>query len=140
MQWHRVATGKVREGLRLLETEHYEAAVNAFSDAVLYDPNYARAYRRRAEAYRKLGRLDAAEADEVKATELGDSGIDTEGIIRAGGFEILIGGGLVLGGIIGTVYSYTAAEPGGTYYVFWGLIVFGAVGIFKGLAKKYGNG
>ena len=140
MQVRRAATAKNREGLTLLKTEHYEAAVNAFSDAVLYDPDYARAYRSRAEAYRKLGRLDAAEADEAKARRLGASGIDTEGKVRAANWEMVIGGLIAVGGIIGTVYTFVAAEPGGTFYVFWGAIVIGTVGFFKGLAKNHWEG
>ena len=50
----------------------------------------------------------------------------------------LVIGGLMCGiGILITAGSYMSASSGhggGTYVVTWGLIVFGAIRIFKGLA------
>ena len=48
---------------------------------------------------------------------------------------ILIGALWMAGGIIATVIGYSAAAPGGSYFIFWGAIIFGAVDIFRGMAK-----
>ena len=46
-----------------------------------------------------------------------------------------IGGGLIFmtGGAILTAVTYEAAEPGGTYFVFWGAIGIGALSFIGGL-------
>jgi hypothetical protein len=50
------------------------------------------------------------------------------------GFIVLgIGAGITLG-------TWTAAAPGGSYWVMWGLIVGGLVGVFRGLYRKVKSG
>jgi hypothetical protein len=64
---------------------------------------------------------------------------NTGGGSGAGTTNIVIGG-LMLGiGILITVGSYSAASSnpnGGTYVVTWGLIIFGAIRLFRGLAQR----
>jgi hypothetical protein len=52
----------------------------------------------------------------------------------AGG-DLAIGFALVLLGLGVTAVTYAAAEPGGTFLVFWGPAVFGAWRILCGVAK-----
>ena len=47
--------------------------------------------------------------------------------------DMLVGGLWCLGGIAVTVLTYSAASGGGTYFVAWGAIVFGAIQFFRGL-------
>jgi len=50
------------------------------------------------------------------------------------GFIVLgIGAGITLG-------TWTVAAPGGSYWVMWGLIVTGLVGVFRGLYRKVKSG
>jgi len=50
--------------------------------------------------------------------------------------EILIGVICIIVGLIITGVSYNAAEGGGTYYIFWGLIIYGGYRLIKGLAHS----
>ncbi len=55
---------------------------------------------------------------------------------RLEGLGMMIGGGVL--GLIGigiTVLSYSAAGPGGTYIVTYGLVIAGAIGFFRGLIQ-----
>ena len=50
--------------------------------------------------------------------------------------DILYGSLWLIGGLIITLATYSAASSGGTYVVTWGAIVFGAAQLMKGLANK----
>ena len=41
----------------------------------------------------------------------------------------------VAGGTLATVATYSAASEGGTYFIFWGAIVFGAIDFLYGLFR-----
>jgi len=45
---------------------------------------------------------------------------------------VLQGFGLIVLGIIITAIGYNMASPGSTYFVFWGLILWGAIAVFRG--------
>lgn len=46
-------------------------------------------------------------------------------------------GGLICGvGLVITFVTYSAAINGGTYFIAWGAIIFGAVRLFKGMANR----
>ena len=49
--------------------------------------------------------------------------------------EIITGVVFAAGGGIITWITYEAASDGGTYFVFWGLIIYGIYKIFKGLVR-----
>ncbi len=57
-----------------------------------------------------------------------------------GGKKLITGGILwTVGGIVATVVSYSAAASnsgGGTYYLFWGAVIFGLYDLFRGIAQK----
>jgi hypothetical protein len=51
--------------------------------------------------------------------------------------NMLVGGLVCIGGILVTVLTYSiASSAGGSYFVAWGAIVFGAIQFFRGLAAK----
>ncbi len=54
---------KYLEGLRHLQMDEYEEAVEAFSEAISIKGTHVLAYKRRAEAYGYLGKKDEEEAD-----------------------------------------------------------------------------
>jgi tetratricopeptide (TPR) repeat protein len=56
--------------MRLYNSQDYEGAVAAFTEAIGVDPNDVAAYRLRADAYRRLGREEEAEVDSRKIAEL----------------------------------------------------------------------
>lgn len=64
---------------------------------------------------------------------------DNESERKGGGWGIGCGIVLLLGGGIMTLVTYLSAEPGGTYFVFWGAMVFGALAIIGGLMTKGGK-
>lgn len=48
--------------------------------------------------------------------------------------KIILGGiGWIIAGLVITGITYSAAKPGGAYYVFWGLCIYGAYRLIKGL-------
>jgi hypothetical protein len=49
--------------------------------------------------------------------------------------NMLIGGGFFLAGLIVTIATYSAASAGGTYYLCWGAIIFGAIQFIQGLIQ-----
>ncbi|MEX0998370.1 MAG: zinc ribbon domain-containing protein [Thermodesulfobacteriota bacterium] len=49
--------------------------------------------------------------------------------------EVTVGIVILLVGIALTWITYEAASGGGTYFVFWGLIIYGGYKILKGLAS-----
>jgi tetratricopeptide (TPR) repeat protein len=57
------AVSKFSEGMRQLQAKDYEQAVEAFTSAINTFPQFEPAFRLRAEAYRSLGRDQAADAD-----------------------------------------------------------------------------
>ena len=59
----RAAFSKAYRGRRLLNAGGYEAAIFACTEAIELDPNNTEPYRIRAEAYKRLGRDNEAEAD-----------------------------------------------------------------------------
>jgi len=64
-------TSKKGVAVRLHNSQDYEGAVAAFTEVIGLDPNDEGAYRLRANAYRRLGREEEAEADLQKAAEIG---------------------------------------------------------------------
>lgn len=49
--------------------------------------------------------------------------------------EVVVGVAMLLIGIALTWITYGAADGGGTYFVFWGLIIYGGYKIIKGLTS-----
>ena len=48
--------------------------------------------------------------------------------------KMILGGvGWIIAGLTITGITYSMAEPGGTYYVFWGLSIYGAYRLIKGI-------
>jgi hypothetical protein len=60
----------------------------------------------------------------------------SEASAKPGGTEMVLGGLLCVGGILGTIASYTAAGPGETYVVLGGAIIGGAILFLRGLSKR----
>jgi hypothetical protein len=52
---------------------------------------------------------------------------------RRGLIQMLIGLAMVIVGLLLTGLTYMAAEPGGRYVLFWGLVIFGGWNVLKGL-------
>lgn len=50
--------------------------------------------------------------------------------------DIMYGSLWLVGGLLITIVTYSAASGGGTYVVTWGAIVFGAIQLIKGLANQ----
>jgi uncharacterized membrane protein YvbJ len=49
--------------------------------------------------------------------------------------EIVAGAIMLLIGVVLTWITYEAASGGGTYFVFWGLIIYGGYKVIKGLTS-----
>ena len=60
----------------------------------------------------------------------------TEAIREAGKKNMLYGALWCTGGIVVTVVTYSTASGGGTYFVAWGAIVFGAIQFIRGLMQS----
>lgn len=54
---------------------------------------------------------------------------------KTGVTNMLVGGGFFILGLIVTLASYSAASSGGTYYLCWGAIIFGAIQFIQGLIQ-----
>lgn len=54
---------------------------------------------------------------------------------KTGITNMLVGGGFFVLGLIVTIASYSAASSGGTYYLCWGAIIFGAIQFIQGLIQ-----
>jgi len=67
--------------------------------------------------------LEAAERESKRAAR------------RAGRRDLVIGAVLVAAGASLTWYSYARAAPGGTYFVLWGAILFGAYRLLIGFLR-----
>lgn len=51
--------------------------------------------------------------------------------------KMILGGiGWIAAGLVITGITYSIAEPGGSYYVFWGLSIYGAYRLIKGVYYK----
>jgi len=46
------------------------------------------------------------------------------------------GGFWCLGGLVATFIGYSASAPGGTYMIWWGAIVWGAIEFFRGRTAR----
>lgn len=57
-------------------------------------------------------------------------------ILAAHDKEILYGGIICLVGLVVTIWTYTSTLNGGTYFVAWGAIIFGAIRFFRGGSDK----
>jgi hypothetical protein len=55
---------------------------------------------------------------------------------KAGRTQMIIGGLLAVAATIVTIVTYANADPGDTYFVWWGGIVFGLILFFQGLAAS----
>jgi len=60
----------------------------------------------------------------------------SDAVRAASNRNMFIGGLWCVGGIAVTAITYTAASGGGTYFVAWGAIVFGAIQFIRGLAAR----
>ena len=141
----RQANDRMSEGTRLLQVEDYEEALSCFDEVIGLDPGRAtemRAYDLKAEALWKLGRVEQAQASEQILETLRQPamrGDEAGGEIRGElleekhhGRDMLIGGLLLVGGGIATLVTYAAAAPGETYFVFWGVMLVGAIQLLRG--------
>jgi hypothetical protein len=56
---------------------------------------------------------------------------------RKAALKVMLTGGLVCGiGLLITIGTYAAAsDGGGTYFIMWGPVIFGAIQFFKGLGQ-----
>lgn len=50
--------------------------------------------------------------------------------------KFLIGLGILIVGVCLTIYSYLSAQPGGTYPIYWGLVLAGIFGFINSVKKK----
>ena len=57
---------------------------------------------------------------------------------EAGNKNMLYGALWCVGGLLVTILTYSAASDGGTYFVAWGAVIFGAIRFFKGLFQRLG--
>ena len=82
-----------------------------------------------------LGRQLAAERTIQAARDLEDLAAYAVEIRRAGLRNMAIGGVVCVAGLVitGVTFSAAASSGGGSYIVFWGAIVFGAIQFFRGL-------
>jgi hypothetical protein len=55
---------------------------------------------------------------------------------KAGRTQMIIGGVVAVAATIVTIVTYANADPGDTYFVWWGGIIFGAILFFQGLAAS----
>lgn len=53
--------------------------------------------------------------------------------------DMLIGGLWMVGGIVVTAVTFSAASGGGKYVIAWGAIIFGGIQFFTGLARSLQN-
>ena len=119
---------KFSQGQQLLRSGDYQAAVQAFSVAIILDPNHRSAYFRRAEAYRHLGLVEQANADLERA----------EFLMPATRQEADVSGGAFVGGMVGGIIGGVGASfgslflLGGDCWTGWCLIIFSPVGGFVG--------
>ena len=130
-------------------------AISAFTEAISFEPSvFVAAYRGRAEAYQSLGRHEKALADRnviasiPRARPAATRGpdVESEEFIRrmsaerdekrkSGIQEMVIGALFLVGGSIATIVSYNSTAPGGTYFVWWGAMLFGGFDLIKGFLK-----
>ena len=66
------SVAKNSEGLRLEQSGDYEGAVQAFTQALIRNPESAAGYRNRAEVFRRLGREAEAQVDLEKAKAIAE--------------------------------------------------------------------
>lgn len=50
--------------------------------------------------------------------------------------KIIIGFLWICAGALLTIFSYSAAEDGGTYFIFWGLCIYGLIIVIQGLKEE----
>ena len=67
----------------------------------------------------------AIERDEQQRREATNQGI----------IAMFLGIALFIAGIVATVWSYSQTNPGGSYFVFYGLVIAGAGVFLGGIAK-----
>lgn len=142
------------EGQRLLMAGENGAAVATLTEALKLNPNMLNTYRNRAEAFRRLGReseaaADIAQADALQNTarskqdawrqqNVGYMGRDgaAEPEKKSGSAAVGIGLLMIVGGIVATIVSYASTAPGGTYTVWWGIVVVGIITLIRGMASS----
>ena len=135
---------KLSEGVQLLQEEDFEGALACFDQVIALEPSLPvqiRAYQNRTDALWKLGRTEEARASGETAESLQPPALSAaigsgEEEESGGGMHMLIGGLFFLGGLIATIYTYTSAAPGGTYSIYWGAMVIGAIQFVWGLSKS----
>jgi hypothetical protein len=54
----------------------------------------------------------------------------------SGGIGVLLGIAMIIGGIVATMVSYSGANPGDSYTIWWGISVVGVIVLIKGLMKS----
>ena len=77
--------------------------------------------------------LDQASASAVVQAVQNFNAAFAKAVKSAGGRNALFGALWCVGGTVVTVATYEAARGGGTYFVAWGAIVFGAIQMLRGL-------
>ena len=137
-QTGRTSTDLSVEGERLLRNGEYAAAVEALTDALRANPNHQRVYELRASAYSYLRQYELAENDRKISEKISNSGRiipsrKEENLENPHVRRMLIGLLLVVGGGFLTLVTYNAAAPGGTYFVFWGAMIWGGIIILRGV-------
>ncbi len=131
--YHSDAASNFSEGLRLLRTGDYQAAVQAFSAAITLDPDHWTAYFRRAEAYRNLGMVKEARGDLARAEFLmaavRQEGEESRTSSDCGGADTP--GGAGYGCIVGAVVGIAAGLLCFYVAIIW-MPLFGIVGAIFG--------
>ena len=127
------------EGVRLFQAGQYQAAIEAFSAALEIDPRFEAAYRCRAEALRRLGRLEEAHADLLKAEpiKLAWQQVAIEETVEKGSISIpfvatatpVVAASLLSG--VRALMLFRPDAPVASFYLFWvagvGLALIGLV-------------
>ena len=135
---------KLAEGTRLLQEEDFEGALACSDEVIGLNPSataQVRAYEQRTVALWELGRPEEAVASEQAAESLrprprSETFTPTHEEQGGGGGEMLIGALFFFGGLIATIVSYSSAAPGGTYAIWWGAMLIGAIEFVRGMAKS----
>ncbi|MFN2590551.1 MAG: hypothetical protein ABR518_07250 [Actinomycetota bacterium] len=96
-----------------------------------------------AELQEALGAPAAASGQDVerlRETDRALKGMVSQAAAKRGRTRMWVGAIAVIAGAIATLIGYTAAsDSGGTYYVFWGAMVFGALIFIQGLVEYRKN-
>ena len=127
-----------RMGLQLVRASKHEDAIEVFTQVLDIDPNYVGAYIHRAEAYRAIGQEERA-ADDVASRQKITNSRSSYTERKEGWFgdpnkrRMFFGVLAISGAGLLTAITYMLAVPGGTFLVFSGAMVLGAIYFLLGL-------